>query len=75
MEAKYLKATETALKIFDLYESEIIINFSDVFKTFNGGTFQSKFYVPLSNNKLITIKNVDDDGLILLQFHISEMKK
>ena len=33
-----------------------------MFKSYNGGIFQSKHYVPLSKKKLITIKNVDDKG-------------
>lgn len=45
-----------------MYELNNSINFSQVFKTWNGGTFQSKYYVPFSKHKLITIKNVDDSG-------------
>ena len=48
--------------LFNKYESDEIISFGEVFRTFNGGTFQSKYYVPYSVNKLITIKNVDDNG-------------
>ena len=50
------------LRIFDSYESDDISKFGEVFETFNGGTFQSKYYVVSSKNKLITIKNVDDKG-------------
>ena len=50
------------LRIFDSYESDDVSKFGDVFETFNGGTFQSKYYVAFSKNKLITIKNVDDNG-------------
>ena len=48
--------------LFDKYESGKNVSFGEAFITFNGGTFQSKFYVPYSTNKLITIKNVDDSG-------------
>ena len=50
------------LHLFTISESKEKTLFGDVFKTFNGGTFQSKNYVPFSANKLITIKNVDDKG-------------
>ena len=43
-----------------MFEGSSTIYFSNVFKAFNGGTFQSKYYVQDSNNKLIAIKNVDD---------------
>ena len=48
--------------LFDKYETDKNVSFGEAFITFNGGTFQSKFYVPYSENKLITIKNVDDSG-------------
>lgn len=48
--------------IFSKYESCNKTNFGQVFDSFNGGTFQSKYYVQKSINKLITIKNVDDNG-------------
>lgn len=34
----------------------------NIFSSFNGGSFQSKYYVGHSDYKLITIKNVDDNG-------------
>lgn len=51
-----------SLLIFNKYETNIRNYFNDVFSTYNGGTFQSKYYVDTSPYKLITIKNVDDYG-------------
>ena len=51
-----------SLHLFNKFESKEYINFSEVFICINGGTFKSKDYVPYSNYKLITIKNVDDNG-------------
>ncbi len=48
--------------IFNKYERDKNFDFGDLFNCFNGGTFESKYYVNKSNNKLITIKNVDDNG-------------
>lgn len=62
LEQKCNKLINTALKLFNLFETSHNNTFSNVFRTFNGGTFQSKYYVPFSKNKLITIKNVDDSG-------------
>ena len=53
---------KTSKFLFDKFESNNSNNFNNVFKTFNGGTFQSKYYVKFSPYKLITIKNVDDNG-------------
>jgi len=51
-----------SLLIFDKYETGNNNYFNEVFNTYNGGTFQSKYYVDTSPYKLITIKNVDDYG-------------
>lgn len=59
---QYQKILDDSLRLFELFEGSSTIYFSDAFKSFNGGTFQSKYYVQDSNNKLITIKNVDDAG-------------
>ena len=61
-EKEYNLKIKLLLRIFDSYESDNVSKFGDVFDTFNGGTFQSKYYVASSSNKLITIKNVDDNG-------------
>lgn len=51
-----------AMSIFDNYENENTEKFETVFKCFNGGIFKSKDYVENSDYKLITIKNIDDNG-------------
>lgn len=51
-----------SLNLFKTYEKEKEVLFSDVFETFNGAPFKSKHYILSSNNKLITIKNIDDSG-------------
>ena len=56
------KLITCAMKLFDKFETQTTAKFLEIFKTFNGGTFQSKYYVSKSKNKLITIKNVDDSG-------------
>ena len=38
------------------------IKVKDVFRCFNGGTFKSSDYVEKSKEKLITIKNIDENG-------------
>ena len=38
------------------------LKFKDVFKVFNGGTFNSSDYLAESKYKLITIKNIDANG-------------
>lgn len=48
--------------IFSTYESHNVSLFEEVFTCFNGGTFKSRDYVSWSKNKLITIKNIDDNG-------------
>ena len=50
------------VRLLDKYETKSLISFGNIFETVNGGTFQSKYYVEKSKNKLITIKNVDDNG-------------
>ena len=59
---KIEKLSIYAQSIFDNYENENIEKFEAVFKCFNGGTFKSKDYVDKSEYKLITIKNIDDNG-------------
>ena len=63
---KYDKLCDKILKysllLFDRFENSNISSFKEVFCTFNGGTFKSSDYVSISVNKLITIKNVDDNG-------------
>lgn len=61
-EKEYSLKIKLLLRIFDSYESNNVSKFGNVFRSFNGGTFQSKYYVISSENKLITIKNVDDNG-------------
>lgn len=61
-EAEFRTKMQLLCLLFDKYESQEVMCFGNVFKSFNGGTFQSKYYVPYSANKLITIKNVDDNG-------------
>ena len=61
-ENEFRAKTKLLCLLFDKFESKEIMSFGEAFKAFNGGTFQSKFYVPYSKNKLITIKNVDDNG-------------
>ena len=51
-----------AQSFFNKYESKNIEIFNNVFTCFNGGTFKSKDYVDYSPYKLITIKNIDDNG-------------
>ncbi|MDC8900126.1 restriction endonuclease subunit S [Metamycoplasma hyosynoviae] len=50
------------LLLFDKFETKNVSIFDNVFKTFSGGIFENKYYVDSSKHKLITIKNVDDDG-------------
>lgn len=61
-EKEYSSKLKLLLALFTSFESNDNSFFGDVFKTYNGGTFQSKYYLPFSNKKLITIKNVDDRG-------------
>lgn len=56
------KLTDLSILIFSSYETDKSISFKDAFKSFNGFAFQSKSYVNNSENKLITIKNIDDNG-------------
>jgi type I restriction enzyme S subunit len=51
-----------SLQLFNHYETNQEGKFMDVFKCFNGGTFKSKDYINNSKYKLITIKNIDDNG-------------
>lgn len=51
-----------AQSFFNKYESKNLEIFKNVFTCFNGGTFKSKDYVDYSPYKLITIKNIDDNG-------------
>ncbi|MDD1379248.1 restriction endonuclease subunit S [Metamycoplasma hyosynoviae] len=50
------------LLLFDKFETKNVSVLDNVFKTFSGGIFENKYYVDSSKHKLITIKNVDDDG-------------
>ena len=61
-EQEYTQKLNLLLTLFCSFESKTHSKFGEVFETYNGGTFQSKNYVTFSNNKLITIKNVDDKG-------------
>ena len=61
-EKEYIQKLNILLALFCSFESKTHSKFGEVFETYNGGTFQSKNYVTFSNNKLITIKNVDDKG-------------
>ena len=61
-EKEYASKINLLLSLFSSFESENKTSFGEAFKTYNGGTFQSKYYVSSSSNKLITIKNVDDKG-------------
>ena len=61
-EKEYESMIKLLQRLLDSYESDNTSKFCDVFRSFNGGTFQSKYYVFSSKNKLITIKNVDDNG-------------
>ena len=51
-----------ALSLFKYYLNNNIIKLSDVVKCTNGGAFKSSDYIDKSDNRLITIKNVDDYG-------------
>lgn len=64
---KFNKVVEISQSIFNKYENMSVERFSNVFSTFNGGTFKSKDYSDKTKNKLITIKNVDDNGFNALQ--------
>lgn len=59
---KYANLVQNGLLIFNSYENFNNSLFKHSFQSFNGGIFKSKFYVDKSINKLITIKNVDDNG-------------
>ncbi|BAQ54227.1 MULTISPECIES: restriction endonuclease subunit S [Metamycoplasmataceae] len=59
---EYNKKLKYLLFLLDKSESDKTNTFGYVFKSFNGGTFESKYYVTNSNKKLITIKNIDDSG-------------
>ena len=59
---EYEKQLKNLLLLFDKSESNKSTIFGNVFNTFNGETFQSKYYIANSDKKLITIKNVDDNG-------------
>ena len=59
---EYEKTLHYLLFLFNKSESGETTVFGNVFNTYNGGTFQSKYYVSNSNKKLITIKNIDDSG-------------
>lgn len=48
--------------IFESHETNNAEKFANLFKCYNGGTFKSKDYVNDSKYKLITIKNIDDNG-------------
>lgn len=61
-QTKIEKLSIYAQSIFNNYENENIEKFETIFKCFNGGTFKSKDYVDNSKYKLITIKNIDDNG-------------
>ena len=50
------------MHIFNLYESPKKFKLNKIFRLSNGGAFKSKDYVDFSKSKLITIKNVDDNG-------------
>lgn len=59
---KFDKIMNTSMIIFSSFESKHKCNFKEAFRSFNGGTFKSKFYVEESDYKLITIKNINDLG-------------
>ena len=59
---KIEKISEILLKLFDRLPTSTGNKFSDVFTTWNGGTFSSKDYVDKSKHKLITIKNINGNG-------------
>lgn len=61
-EEVYEKTDQYLSLLFDTFESENRTKLVDCFTTFNGGTFKSKEYVDCSELKLITIKNIDDNG-------------
>jgi hypothetical protein len=49
----------------NLFDKLPLVNgnkFYDIFTTMNGGTFSSKDYLEHSNEKLITIKNINSEG-------------
>lgn len=56
------KIQSFVVRLFESYENEVSSSIADIFELFSGGIFKSKDYVPFSKNKLITIKNIDDDG-------------
>ena len=62
IQSKINKLITYSQAILDRYESQNIEKFGSVFKCYNGGTFKSKDYVENSKYKLITIKNIDDNG-------------
>lgn len=48
--------------LYKKIESSYTTKLSSCFKCFNGGTFKSSDYVDYSTEKLITIKNIDQNG-------------
>ena len=48
--------------MLDKHKKQATTKFSKLFKCFNGGTFKSSDYISWSEEKLITIKNIDSDG-------------
>ncbi len=62
IKCKIDKLNEILMNLFDKLPLVNGNKFYDIFTTMNGGTFSSKDYLEHSNEKLITIKNINSEG-------------
>ena len=62
IKCKIDKLNEILMNLFDKLPLVNGNKFYDIFTTMNGGTFSSKDYLKHSNEKLITIKNINSEG-------------